>query len=296
MASIGHCVRCRAGHTPTARAQRLGAPLPLRDALASRTSASRSCGGGSGSGSSSVCSSINYDHPALYSSEDAFSERSYWDARFQGEPLGHEWYRDYNSLRPVLTRHLPRGGRLLHLGVGTSTLHADMAARDGYAAIHSIDYSRVAIARQEAARATLAPAVAAALSYGVADMTDLGGAGLGEGAFGGALDKGGLDALLCGDDGEAQAARAVAEVWRVLAPGAAYVMITSASPRARLPVLASGPAPVAWSSVSVYEVGQRGALAGPYEADLSAVAADGGPEVAALPAMGYSHLAYVCVK
>jgi hypothetical protein len=40
----------------------------------------------------------------------------------------------------------------------------------------------------------------------------------------------------------------------------------------------------------VYEVGQRGALSGPFDAEADAGA------VAALPAMGYSHLAYVCTK
>ena len=65
--------------------------------------------------------------------------------------------------------------------------------------------------------------------------------------------------------------------------------VLAAAPRARLPVLASAPrAP--WSSVAVYEVGQQGALAGPFDAEADAAA------VAALPGMGYSHFAYVAVK
>ena len=43
-----------------------------------------------------------YDNPALYSSDDAFSERFYWDRRFESEALGHEWYRGYDSLRPLI--------------------------------------------------------------------------------------------------------------------------------------------------------------------------------------------------
>ena len=68
--------------------------------------------------------------------------------------------------------------------------------------------------------------------------------------------------------------------------------LAAASPRARLPVLTG--AGVEWSSVLVYEVGQRGALAGPFEA----VAGEpgGGEALARLPEMGYSHLAYVSVK
>lgn len=66
----------------------------------------------------------------------------------------------------------------------------------------------------------------------------------------------------------------------------------AASPRVRLPVLVG--AGVAWSSVCAYEVGQRGALAGPFAADLSLPG--GGEALARLPEMGYSHMAYVCVK
>jgi hypothetical protein len=44
-------------------------------------------------------------------------------------------------------------------------------------------------------------------------------------------DKGTLDALLCGDDDDRAAAELLGEVWRLLAPGAAYVMITSGEKR-----------------------------------------------------------------
>lgn len=103
--------------------------------------------------------------------------------------------------------------------MGTSAIQCDMALRDGYASVHSVDYSPTAIARLEAARAA-APAgpLRVAVSYAVADMRDM--RAYGDGSFGGALDKGALDALLCGDDGEAQAARAVAEV-RTRASGGA---------------------------------------------------------------------------
>ncbi|GBF98105.1 hypothetical protein Rsub_10851 [Raphidocelis subcapitata] len=228
-----------------------------------------------------------YDHPALYTSDDAFWDRGYWDRRFAGgEPLGYDWYRSYDGgLRKVITSHLPREARVLQVGVGTSSIQVDMAMRDGYAAVHSVDYSPVAIARQEEARAAAPPRLRAALSYAVADMRRL--EGLAGGAFGGALDKGALDALLCGDDGEADAAAAIREIWRVLAPGAAYVMVTSGSPRSRLPLLSAA---VPWASVAVYEIGQRGALTGPFDSQADEEA------VAALPAMGYSHLAYVCSK
>jgi hypothetical protein len=86
-------------------------------------------------------------------------------------------------------------------------------ALDGYTSIHSLDYSPVVIARLEAARAAAPPGpLRDALSFGVADMRRL--EGIETGQFGGALDKGALDALLCGDCGEADAAAALGEVQR----------------------------------------------------------------------------------
>jgi hypothetical protein len=36
-----------------------------------------------------------------------FSLQSYWDNRYTQDQLTFEWYRDYNSLAPVLTRWGP---------------------------------------------------------------------------------------------------------------------------------------------------------------------------------------------
>jgi hypothetical protein len=44
-------------------------------------------------------------------------------------------------------------------------------------------------------------------------------------------DKDTLDALLCGDDADRASAELLGEVWRLLAPGGAYVMITSGERR-----------------------------------------------------------------
>lgn len=46
--------------------------------------------------------STSYDNPALYSSDDSFSEQFYWDKRYSAEPTAFEWYRDYNSLATII--------------------------------------------------------------------------------------------------------------------------------------------------------------------------------------------------
>lgn len=81
----------------------------------------------------------------------------------------------------------------------------------------------------------------------------------------------------------------------------ACMCAAAASPRSRLQYLLKPPTP--WSSVLVYEVGQQGAMNGPYECSSSSNNSSGGSssgdqlqEAMKLPLMGYSHLVYVCYK
>jgi hypothetical protein len=116
-------------------------------------------------------------------------------------------------------------------------------------------------------------------------------------SFGGVLDKGTLDALLCGDSDVADSGALLQEVHRLLAPGGSYLMVTSAAPRARLGYLLPQEGSqgqrlgrgLPWQRVLVYEVGQQGMQAGPFDA------ADA-RQMAALPSFDYGHFVYVCSK
>lgn len=94
-------------------------------------------------------------------------------------------------------------------------------ADDGYMDITNTDYSPVAIQRIQ----QLYPTYNDRLTYAVADARCM--PQYQDASFHGVLDKGTLDALLCGDSDEIDAAAVLGETWRILAPGAAYVMITS---------------------------------------------------------------------
>lgn len=94
-------------------------------------------------------------------------------------------------------------------------------ADDGYKHITNTDYSPIAIQRLQ----QLYPTYNDRLSYAAADARSM--PQYDDQIFHGVLDKGALDALLCGETDEKDAAAVLGEVWRLLAPGAAYVMITS---------------------------------------------------------------------
>ena len=61
------------------------------------------------------------------------------------------------------------------------------------------------------------------------------------------LDKGTLDCILCGDNSVPNAAKMMSEVFRILAPGGHYLVITYGDPEVRKKYLETQP----WSSLSV---------------------------------------------
>lgn len=178
-----------------------------------------------------------------------YYSKDYWDERHSYQALGYEWYQNYRSLRPVLTRVLPREGQILHVGVGTSLIQEQMLD-DGYQSIINIDTSEVAIARLADEHSTKPQ-----LSYQVGDVCSM--HQFPSGSFSGILDKGTFDSLMCGleaakqrdpavfdpdaDDNadEEKPGQMLQECCRVLAPGAPLVLVSYGAPQSRLQYLAS---------------------------------------------------------
>jgi SAM-dependent methyltransferase len=80
--------------------------------------------------------------------------------------------KDYASESEYVAAHIrnhsPQARHILELGCGTGA-HAEHLARMGYT-VHGVDLSEAMLARAEARKATLAPDVAARLSFGLGDV------------------------------------------------------------------------------------------------------------------------------
>ncbi|EFJ43782.1 hypothetical protein VOLCADRAFT_65458, partial [Volvox carteri f. nagariensis] len=158
-----------------------------------------------------------------------YGDCDYWDERYSREPAAFDWYQGFNGLQSILHQAFPLHTTLLQVGVGSSRLQEDMA-RAGWRLIINIDYSRVVINHM----ADLHKGVRA-LEYRVADarhmpeFTDC--------SFEGVIDKGTLDAILCGERGAQDATAMLAECFRVLKPGFAFMLVTYGDPASRLPYL-----------------------------------------------------------
>ncbi|KAG2436046.1 hypothetical protein HYH02_011757 [Chlamydomonas schloesseri] len=158
-----------------------------------------------------------------------YGECEYWDERYSREPAAFDWYQGFGGLSAILRHVFPLDSSLLHVGVGSSRLQEEMA-RAGWRHIVNVDYSKVVIKHMAELHKDLPQ-----LEYRVADVRSM--PELGDRSFDGVLDKGTLDAILCGEGSAVHATAMVMESYRVLKPGGALMLVTYGDPLSRLPYL-----------------------------------------------------------
>jgi len=170
-----------------------------------------------------------------YNSTD-FGAAAYWDARYSSPSTGgkgrggfFDWYQAYPALRPILRACVPTASRVLMLGCGNSLLSEDMV-KDGYQDIVNIDISSVVIEQMKEKHKDIPQ-----LTYMQLDVRDM--SLFGDESFDCIIDKGTLDAMMCGDDAPHGAFKMLAEVARIMRPGGNYMLITYGAPKERLTLL-----------------------------------------------------------
>ncbi|XP_037469645.1 EEF1A lysine methyltransferase 4-like isoform X3 [Triticum dicoccoides] len=153
-----------------------------------------------------------------------FGAAAYWDARYSSPSTGgkggggggfFDWYQSYSALRPLLRACVPTSSQVLMLGCGNSLLSEDMV-KDGYQNIVNIDISSVVIEQMKEKHTDIAQ-----LTYMQLDVRDM--SFFGDGSFDCIIDKGTLDAMMCGDDAPHGAYKMLAEVARLMRPGGIYI-------------------------------------------------------------------------
>eukprot|EP00752_Nemacystus_decipiens_P009103 g8127.t1 len=173
-----------------------------------------------------------------------FGDLSFWEAQYSSQFASQEkltpfeWFLPYESdrdgeggLREYLLPFLesmPTCSRLLHVGCGTSDMGPKLALEPSLS-LHVTDAdnspSAVRIMKQRYHD----------LENYAASEADVLNLNFPDGTFDAIVDKGTLDALLCGSVDDAR--EMVTEMHRVLAAGGAYVQVSAEDPDARLDLL-----------------------------------------------------------
>ncbi|GFR44566.1 hypothetical protein Agub_g5838, partial [Astrephomene gubernaculifera] len=156
-----------------------------------------------------------------------YSASSYWDHRYTGPAKNFDWFFNYPALKALLQRYLP-SGRVLHVGCGNSNIQQGMAA-DGFK-VTNVDISPVVIEQMRVQHADNV-----SLDYLVADCRAM--PELESCSFQSCIDKGTMDAVLCSQSGQVDAAKYLHEIDRLLQPGGTFLLISLGAPDARVAML-----------------------------------------------------------
>jgi ubiquinone/menaquinone biosynthesis C-methylase UbiE len=173
---------------------------------------------------------------------NTYGEMGYWDKRYEATADGnsYDWYMGWKRLKKTIVEKLSGASEgkvdaasvhTLMVGCGNSEMSADMY-EDGFTSIMSFDYSEVVIRKMKEKHGDATPG----MEFEVADARDL---RYDSASFDLVVDKGTLDAILCGGNSGSNSKAMLSEVARVLKPGGVFVIITYGEPDSRLEHLES---------------------------------------------------------
>eukprot|EP00775_Hariotina_reticulata_P008703 gene8703-8884_t len=171
-----------------------------------------------------------------------YGSTKHWDAH-EGPDTALEWYADYDTIRPLLHKHLQYGDSILVLGPGASMLHDEMY-ESGYRSITCTDFSGKVLA---ACRQRAAAAGRNSINFQLADIV----AGLPyeHYPYNAIIDKGTIDCILCRSGGEHDAQQALVHIFDNVKSSGVLLMFSHSPPTSRLPLLQK----LKWDSIQLID-------------------------------------------
>ncbi|KAJ9455349.1 Methyltransferase-like protein 13 [Diplonema papillatum] len=157
-----------------------------------------------------------------------YSNKDYWEARYEANPKPYEWYVGYAALCTVLKKWMRQGSRVMVAGCGNSTLCEDLYDNAGFTNVVGVDFSTTVVQamRDRVGRRE-------GVSYIAEDLRSL---PFPPGTFDCIIDKATLDSCLCGTDSSAaqrSGGRVIAEVVRMLKPGGVFLSLSHSARQER---------------------------------------------------------------
>jgi SAM-dependent methyltransferase len=153
------------------------------------------------------------NHPA-----PAYSEKSYWNSRYERESDPFDWYQPWSRLKSIVLPHISGRASALDVGCGNSTLASELLA-DGFTEVVGLDYSPVVISQNEQRYAS-----ESRLKWICGDV--IGMAQIESAKFDVVFDKGTLDSLMSSGPSARFVPQMLSEISRVLKPGGTFVEVS----------------------------------------------------------------------
>ncbi|CAD8114643.1 unnamed protein product [Paramecium sonneborni] len=155
-----------------------------------------------------------------------YGKAEYWEERYTRDPEPFDWYQRFTGIKDLVQGCFTPESKLLNVGAGNSRLSEEMFD-EGYQNITNIDISHVVTKAMQEKYKDKGP------NFKYLHM-DARAMEFEDGSFDGAIDKGTLDAILCGESSSSNAQKVIQEVHRVLGPKGVYFAISYGLPEHRL--------------------------------------------------------------
>jgi EEF1A lysine methyltransferase 4 len=160
---------------------------------------------------------------------NVYASSSWWNDRFKTEgKRTFDWYVSFKELSPILKALvLPISSRILVVGCGNSRLSLDMY-KAGYKNITNIDIAESVISTMK--EMAIKEEIGLEMEWIVGDATSM--TNVDDQSFDLVIDKGTLDAVLCGSGYEVPN-KLLQEMYRVVKNGAPVLVVTHSGPANR---------------------------------------------------------------
>ena len=150
-----------------------------------------------------------------------YSKKSFWNDRFEKTDSNFDWYADWEQLEKYFKTFLKEDDKILMVGCGNSKLSSQMY-ESNFKNIINIDISDIVIGKMQKQFPDM--------KWLEMDATKM---DFEDNFFDCSIDKGTLDAIMCGND-PSPPAKLIKEMHRVTKIGGHYCIITHGGPETRM--------------------------------------------------------------
>ena len=150
-----------------------------------------------------------------------YAKKEYWNERFSNTETNFDWYADWEQLSKYFKQILTPDSRILMVGCGSSKLSNQMYLSN-YKNITNVDISEIVIQKMKKQYPEM--------EWKEMDATKM---SFENNSFDCVIDKGTLDAIMCGND-PIPPANLIKEMHRVTKQGGYFCIITHGEPETRL--------------------------------------------------------------
>ena len=147
-----------------------------------------------------------------------YGRPEYWEERYTRDPEPFDWYQRFSGVKDIICTYFTPESKILNVGAGNSRMSEEMF-EEGYVNITNVDISHIVTKAMQEKYKEKGP------NFKYVQM-DVRAMEFEDGAFDVVLDKGTIDAILCGESSTSNSSKMISEIHRVLSNNGVYIAVS----------------------------------------------------------------------